>query len=1109
MEKGKRVFRTIGTGINLRALELHVVSELTIRHIQLKIRRGAMTVSSLTFLTLLLSFTKAPAKSGTSSLFPSKLDLPCAKQDHPDDCALIQDIANEARSQCGQGQEFYNSWLGYSSVCDVPGVYCPQNSQRRIKELVVDMLADKRIGGNVFLCKSATTHEPQIPNGKSPFVVPQISLKRVSRTLQKITFSGITDICNLQDLADLESLKVLEVFATDAQLCKSRVKFPLFKENTSRLYSVRFSNINFKGSVLPSKITHTLTSFECTNCSLSGKLPRKLISSLGCDRYSLQEAVGGDQGLASKCDNYTATCPREVCDEYAYKTSEVLFDAPSAHVKLRGNSFEDILQFEDIVRCSSGLPGLQFYEARLKANQVVCDFTGSNISLPKEPWKPDIYVIQDLFMSNIGVTGTLPDWLFDPKHFTWTAIDLSHNDFHGVIPSSITQMDQATCVLLHNNRFSGNIPDFSKMRSIGQSSSSTDIPYALTLNQNSFESTSIPFALFTACNWLAVDTLEPYMTCNFIDDYHSPSNSFSIPSPDEKACREGFGGGVKILGFAEMNLHTHLRDLLYLVKQCYPSLEELYSNVGRTSGYTIPGINTWIHGPFPDDQEKYLPKSMRVLDLFGTHISGFLPSAEAIGQLDTFNVENTTINGPIPDDWTSKKVIAENFVDPLSKYCTTNPSSSGDCETSMAHGLAHGWWLPLTMPQEIPQNLFLAYWEQCHAPIAPNAAMCEYFPVPFMRSSERGIIRSRLPTGKFSHAANPNPKVTKVGRFGDFFAGALPQEFVAAMSSALPKVKSLDFSSWQRYSKNTFLKGNIPNNFWSKFPQLETANFGHLRVPKSLDSKAGPNKKRNLKKLVFSGVFTGEAPLSLIRACGRKDLECGFDVEESLDCNHTYKLPDNLEPISDMTRFDLSGYFICENGTSFTRKMRQLSKIKTLIITGQLIVLERAAVASLHELQSLNTSAVTFERGISLNDFLLALKGKNMTDIVIPNLANYPTQQFDRGVLLPSLLTGFTWLRQLDLRYGSSMVDAGDFLLSACRAWKDLQVLQLDGNMMAGYIPECLSNMSSLKVLGLGSYGSSSISGVVPNQLGRRCVSTKSDHIDCKLCPNRDLPWCK
>merc|ERR1711907_889133 len=227
------------------------------------------------------------------------------------------------------------------------------------------------------------------------------------------------------------------------------------------------------------------------------------------------------------------------------------------------------------------------------------------------------------------------------------------------------------------------------------------------------------------------------------------------------------------------------------------------------------------------------------------------------------------------------------------------------------------------------------------------------------------------------------------------------------------------------------------------------------------------------------------------------------------------------KPISDITALNLTGFNMCESGPSFTRKVRQLSKLKTLVLSGNPnIVLERAAVVSLEQLQSLITlsefdydnlgSAVRFETGITLNKFLLALKGKSMTDIVIPTRMYYNTVlPFDSAVLSASLLSSFSELRRLDIRYGSAIVDAGDLLSSACTAWKDLQVLQLDGNRMTGHIPECLANMSSLKVLGLGSSGQSSISGWVPDELGKRCVSTKSDHIHCRLCPNKDLPWCE
>ena len=1084
---------------------------------------------------LLLGFASAAAPNDAlGAPSPRRLravdKLSCGKHDHPNDCALLQDILDEARLQCGHGQEFYTSWHSIAplegSVCDLAGVYCEKG---RMTSLLVDMLADRH-GGEVFLCKSSNTQEAQTPNSKSPFVLPAKSLRGVGKTLIGITLNGITDICDLQDLADIQSLQKLEVFAIGAKLCKSSVNFPVFAEKTSRLIHVHLSNINFKGSAPPSFIAPSLLSFQCSNCSLSGKLPRKLMSSLGCDLTALREATGWDEKSFPECDNVTNTCPRSVCDDF--RTIMVTYQVPAATFKLTGNFFEDEIMFEDIVRCSGGKPGEVSFENTMRANQLACDFSGSNVSLPRKPWKVCNKISEDLLIPNLGIIGTLPGWLFDPTCFSWTAIDLSHNHFHGAIPEMILQMDQASYVRLDNNRFSGAIPDFSKMENLGMWSTREDSSaYALTLNQNSFESSTIPFALFTLCNWLPEGTLQPILGCRFVGTgpFDTPSNSFSIPRPDEESCKEGFGEGVKILALRQMNLHTHLRDLLSFVKECYPNVEELYANnpyyeVDSRDMYHQPGINQWIHGSFPDDLVRFLPPHLSKLDLFGTHISGSLPSAKSIAQLDFFTVENTTINGPIPEDWSSPKVMSEKYVNPLSKFCTNRSRSDATfCLGSTADGIIQGWWVPIGMPQVIPQNVFLAYWEQCHASVAPNTQMCEIFPVPFTRifiisGTHSGIVaRSRLPTGKFSPISHPNPHVTKVGRFGEFVSGTLPAEFVAAMSSALPALKSLDFGRLFDSDKVVF-KGNIPDNFWSEFPQLKSVNFGNLRVLKSVDSKDGPNKMSHLKELAFTGPYSGEAPLSLIRACGRKDLQCDLHLDYfNWKCNETYTLPDNLKPISDIATLNLTGFYMCENGRSFTKKVRQLSRLKTLILAGNPgIVLQRAAVASLKQLQSLITFSeldqdsisVGFERNITLSGFLSALKGKNMTDIVISALASVNRFSFDDGILSASLLSSFSELRRLDIGYDSAIVDVSDFLSSACTAWKHLQVLRLDGNRLNGYIPECLAGIPSLKELGLGSIYPASISGRVPDQLGRRCASKKSDHIQCRMCPNGHLPWC-
>lgn len=115
------------------------------------------------------------------------------------------------------------------------------------------------------------------------------------------------------------------------------------------------------------------------------------------------------------------------------------------------------------------------------------------------------------------------------------------------------------------------------------------------------------------------------------------------------------------------------------------------------------------------------------------------------------------------------------------------------------------------------------------------------------------------------------------------------------------------------------------------------------------------------------------------------------------------------------------------------------------------------------------------------------------------------------GILSSEALAQFPNLKVLNIATTAVAMDVSQVLSATCNM-PHLEVLRLNGNELRGSIPPCLDGLRDLRVLNVGGSvlnSRTSISGKVPGMLGKRCVSKKSDHIDCRFCPNAQLDWCQ
>ena len=193
---------------------------------------------------------------------------------------------------------------------------------------------------------------------------------------------------------------------------RRNVHYPKIPNRTVHpLASIGFANINFAGEPLPSSLGTFVRRFECTNCSLSGSLPRGIMSSVGCP---YDHAIYSDYN--SKCDSETNVCSPEVCaerDSFSDDPVDYGRDDLDFGVYLTGNDFNDVLTYDDVVRCSSGMPGSG--DIKKWSQQINCLFEGSKISFPREQatFHGPKKLPAPLLLSSFGIVGDLPSWLFE------------------------------------------------------------------------------------------------------------------------------------------------------------------------------------------------------------------------------------------------------------------------------------------------------------------------------------------------------------------------------------------------------------------------------------------------------------------------------------------------------------------------------------------------------------------------------------------------------------------------------------------------------------------------------------------------------------------------
>jgi len=374
----------------------------------------------------------------------------CGKASHPDDCAFVRDLYSELRSQCGEGQKFTTDIIqmvaSRGQVCDISEIRCTEGNAGRVQAVQFDLTTPYAASTGCYVEVVDQWGRPQkvfeAPNGTKAFDLPASSAKLTNLTT--LDLRGLTNVCDLQGATQLSAMTRLYIGVQPAETqttrptCAHKVLFPQIPNRTSHpLVSLGFSNVDFKTSTLPITFGVTfLQRFECTNCSLSGSLPRGIIASVGCPFDQIKKISGCyDQKLCGECDEETNVCPPQVCAQFPWEASERGMNniAHDFGVYMPGNDFRDVLSIKDVVRCSSGKKLDAYGSSTKKMTQIACNFAGSYVIFPTDPVafgaRPENDV--PLLLSGVGVGGSIPSWLF--KSYTWTTIDLSCNDLVSVL----------------------------------------------------------------------------------------------------------------------------------------------------------------------------------------------------------------------------------------------------------------------------------------------------------------------------------------------------------------------------------------------------------------------------------------------------------------------------------------------------------------------------------------------------------------------------------------------------------------------------------------------------------------------------------------------------
>ncbi|WCJ36650.1 disease resistance family protein / LRR family protein [Euphorbia peplus] len=248
---------------------------------------------------------------------------------------------------------------------------------------------------------------------------------------------------------------------------------------------------------------------------------------------------------------------------------------------------------------------------------------------------------QDYFgyldLSNTGISDTIPDWFWNLTSFVYY-LNISHNQIHGQLPSTMTFLSGDPIIYLRNNRFDGPLPRISERVT------------ELDLSRNSFSGSLSNFM----CNTTS--------SSNSLKNVHLEENNLSGDIPDcwmyWKSLRIINMGSNNLTGKIPssighltrlLSLHLRNNSVTGVIPAALKNCTELFI-LELGINHLVGSIPAWFGSSL---------RNLKVLTLPGNNLDGEIPPEFCeLTSLQLLDLGNNRFSGPIPSCFDNLKAMA-------------------------------------------------------------------------------------------------------------------------------------------------------------------------------------------------------------------------------------------------------------------------------------------------------------------------------------------------------------------------------------------------------------------------------------------------------------------